>query len=493
MTMQQMDAYQQAAYDQISPTKRMIVLPYGSGKTWQAIRASVEAHDSDERFPEDRESVTALIFVISWNMPTWKREILLRYPEARVICGEQELRQASTEDEWPDVHTFVLFPHHRIAACEELLIKFHNVFGVATWVCDESTKFKNPRTQMVKAAHRIRKTFADARYLALTGKPCPEGYHELWAQFYWCYGETSPFGSSYYAFLHHWFVKSDYGYALNTAKKKEFLEIAVKHMVLFSPEEMNEHLEKLGTSRHYEMAMYEESPQQRALLDHLYTHWELPFPSYYEAEAAAEGAIEAIQTEEYWHTMSLAMKAQQIASGFYYNEHLVPTFLEANPKLDLLVHLLTTLLGEDDQRSIIVWYRFIAEGDMLYTILNAKGFFTVKGPEERALVAFSNFTDQLRPRVILMPCGISQGFNELVVADTCIFWSNVYSNELRGQQEARIDRLGQRNSYLRYIDLCSGRLADIEIVTALQAKNMSKARLNTIVRKYASLQPGNHS
>ena len=82
-----------------------------------------------------------------------------------------------------------------------------------------------------------------------------------------------------------------------------------------------------------------------------------------------------------------------------------------------------------------------------------------------------------------MPAQTSQGFNELVLADTNIFFSNVYSSELRDQAEKRINRLGQTNKVIQHIDLCSPRQEDIEIVTALQTKDLTLARLNTIVRR----------
>ena len=91
--------------------------------------------------------------------------------------------------------------------------------------------------------------------------------------------------------------------------------------------------------------------------------------------------------------------------------------------------------------------------------------------------------------VITMPINMSQGLNELVAADTNIFYSNSYSQETRSQAQARSNRLGQTSDFINHIDLCSPDMIDYEIVTALQGKNLTSARLDTIVNKYAGACP----
>src|SRR5690606_38015207 len=86
---------------------------------------------------------------------------------------------------------------------------------------------------------------------------------------------------------------------------------------------------------------------------------------------------------------------------------------------------------------------------------------------------------------IIMPITVSQGFNELVGADVAVYFSNVYSQELRNQAEHRIDRLGQKFPTITHVDLCGDHMGDAEVITALQCKNFSPERANAIVNKYA--------
>ena len=83
-----------------------------------------------------------------------------------------------------------------------------------------------------------------------------------------------------------------------------------------------------------------------------------------------------------------------------------------------------------------------------------------------------------------MPIDVSEGFNELAVADTAIFFSNDFSQEKRNQAEGRLPRPNNPADMVFHIDLASQDGRDLEVVTALQSKNLTKERLATITNKY---------
>ena len=191
--------------------------------------------------------------------------------------------------------------------------------------------------------------------------------------------------------------------------------------------------------------------------------------------------------QEYNYILQVMQKAQQIASGFYYTRELrtTPTDLRHNPKLDLLVELITELLGEDPNRQIIIWRAYRHEDNLISDRLILHNLSHVIGPDRHALGCFAPLlTHSLTapPSIIIMPIQTSEGFNELIGADTNIFYSNSYSQNSRAQAEARINRQGQASSIVTHIDLCTPGGADEAIVIALQSKQLTKERLTTIVR-----------
>jgi hypothetical protein len=494
--------YQHRKSKGISPISSFLELPYGSGKSIIALDYAAQRHTFSN------EGLIATILCMPRNILTWQVQIKRECPDWEIIIGEKGLRdlldyRGEGDSPYPAV---LLFPHHRIAPCFEQLRRLITQFDPpGTWIFDESTKIKNPKTQITQAAHALRLAAEGSpRFLALTGRACPEGWHEIWGQFQWCYGSANPLGETYYKFLNRWFIKHDYGYALDLMKQDAFFTLLDKHRVTFTTKDKEDFFVAKGIKdRRYVMEMYEETPEQRKILDHLYTHWELPLDDAVDDEPFSGKA------EEYSHAMALAAKAQQIASGFYYTGgkrtsitgqhdaegvgHIKTSerevnFLKWNPKLDALISVLRQLIEENPSRGIVVWHRYTAERDFISATLNMSGIRCVIGPDPEALIQFAcqDGVVESSPSVILMPCGVSQGFNELVRADTDIYFSNLYSAELRDQAEARIDRLGQKHTTITHIDMCSTRLADMEIVTALQSKTLTPERLNTIVRKHAA-------
>jgi hypothetical protein len=324
--------------------------------------------------------------------------------------------------------------------------------------------------------------------MILSGKPMPEAPFEIWSQYEFCYPRRNPLGQTYYTFLNRWFIKAGHDWALRLDRRDEFYQVVGRHCLEFDLRDLEEWRKVVGVNdARYLIETYEESSEQRNLLDYMYENWALPrtleiLDTEDEYDDCDQGVIGDVGDIEFNYTMSLQSKARQIASGFYYTPEGDVVELRHNPKLALLGGLVEDLIREKPNRAIVVWQLYKAERPQLLDLFERIGVHAVLGPSPEALAQFATKAAQ----AIIMPATSTQGFNELVRADTNIFYSSPYSTELREQAESRLVRIGQTSEVVNHIDLCSPRLIDRDIITALQTKSLSTARLKAIFNKYAS-------
>jgi hypothetical protein len=479
--MSEMFGYQRRSGERITPRRTGLFLPYGSGKSWLALEyAYMKWVMTEGYYPR----CVAVVFCKKRNLLTWKREIAKRYSEVGAVVIESAvgLQDALMNSERLPRPTFLLFPWTKVAHAEAQLHTFMHRFRPAAIIGDESTSIKNPRAQTTAAALRITASAPSCVRLLLTGNPKPESEREMWSQYQFAYAPHNPLGQTYYQFLNTWFVKTDYDWALSLNRRDEFYKVVRDHCIELRGEDLEEFLTVRGIEKiQYTIEYFEESAQQRRLTDYLWENWALP--SKPNLRLTAKSTQDSLI--EYDNTMALTMKAQQIAGGFYYDEDGTPQYLRSSNKLPVLMEVLRQLLDENPTRRIIVWYAFRAERELIGCELERSNLRFVYGPDDESLLAFAKPVFGFEtPNIILMPYGITQGFNELSTADTDIFYSQRYSQELRDQAEARIDRMGQLSSTTTHIDICSPRMQDAEIITALQCKSLTQSRLNTIVNRY---------
>jgi hypothetical protein len=372
-----------------------------------------------------------------------------------------------------DAPTIMLIPYHLLRTNIDTITSIYAHRTPTHIIADESTAIKHSSTQTAKAAINLSCLFAATPRLILTGDPKPESPIEIWSQFQFAYGSHNPLGSTYYKFLKRWFVRHDYGWSLRSDLYDQFYAtIETNSTWLTLDEAINIHAVTDKPYEQYVVEQYEQTDQQRHLLDVLFGEWCL---------ADAQG-----RDVNFSYTMQVYMKAQQIASGFYYmpipdgNGNEIIT-LASQPKVDLLIDVIDSLLQEwrssTTPRKIVVWHKFRAEQQILIPALSKYGLLV--GPDEDAIITFMQDPDI---HVILMPVDVGTSLNELsdAGADVNIFYSNDPSQEKRNQCEARLARVGNKHSMVLHIDLCSDQMRDADIVTALQSKCLTPARIATV-------------
>lgn len=464
--------HQESAYLQLKEGKRGLFHPYGLGKTWPSLAVVTDSFTSNDSF---------VVLCKKRNINTWKRELTKRNPSA-YACYE-----ITGGTDWQKVYDEAVATHVKVApdACQIFLLSYSilaskidyhiaylKVLNIKAIIADESTKIKNPKALVTKAALKLANALPHTYRMIMTGNPKPEGEYEVWSQFQ--FTGKNPFENTYYRFLHNWFVKPQFGPPVLKHGYERNFRTRLEHLgVWIHPTDLVKLRTELGLPfDQYIIERYELNETQRNLLKILYKTWALPDANNI--------------TFEMNYALSLNLKAQQICAGFYLDDsrEAVPLFEHALeiPKIKALREVLIELLKDNPTRKVIIWRKFKYENELI--LKGIEDMFRMPplvGPGADVLNAFYSLPEA---KVIIMPVDVSEGFNELVCADVSIFYSNDFSQEKRNQAEARINRMSQNSSIVLHIDLVSSDGRDNEVVIALQNKSLTPARLKTITNKY---------
>ena len=430
--------------------KLPLLLPYGSGKSWIVLEAIKHS-----------KSRQVIVLCKKRNIITWTKEITKRLPNVPIypIVGGSRKRLQTMLDSARSEQFIWLIPYsslHNVVRQIQWLIDFKIPLVIDWLIADESTTIKNPGAVTTKAALFLSKEYPNARKAILTGNIAPETFKEVWSQL--AFVDISRLGTTYYQFLRKWFVLGQFNqWTIDLDKQQRFLDILTQSSFLLTHEEYHQLMKKYPKSR-YVIEHYKCTPQQKKLLKNLYRDWELP--------------TSKSMMEQYNYAIILGTKAQQICSGFYYTEGETLTLASPNNKIKLLRSVVSDLLIENKHRKIVIWRKFKEEDSLIHDALQHK-YPVLVGPSASNLLCF----EHPLARIIVMPVQCSQGYNELVVADTNIFFSNDFSLEKRNQAESRIWRPTQQAKGITHIDLCSSDQRDYEVILALQNKELDKSKL----------------
>lgn len=440
--------YQLSLKDRVRRDRGLLSLRYGSGKSWIALMAIGRLLRSI-KVSEDYKCV-GLWFTRNRLQSTIIDELLKHstYTPHRL---DEMCSLPSRNDMIVVGHTWA---RTAIGELEQLIRKYRP--AVIVW--DESTKIKSPGAKISQGAHKLAAAHQLAvpkgLRLALTGNPIPESSMELWSQFQFLYTHANPLGDTYFKFRSKWYTPHETdGWHLRFERRSEFWRLVRKHTIYMSKEEWNDYRSINGLNITRSTVRYEASSEQRRLIEQLRTEWSLP-----------DGSID--DDEWYNHTITKLGKALQICNGFYYTETGV-TLLKSNPKASITAEIVGDIVAEG--RSVIIWRHFREDLRVLISALNRWIEYGIAvGPDEQEMSRF----ESRQALIIIMPITISEGFNELAIADTEIFFTNTYSQEMRDQAEYRINRpLIQKSPTITYIDIEGDGMRDSELRSAIQSKN----------------------
>lgn len=173
-------------------------------------------------------------------------------------------------------------------------------------------------------------------------------------------------------------------------------------------------------------------------------------------------------------------KMKQVTSGFI-NIYGDPVLMDAadNPRMSTFIDLVETLEENDDQQQFIVWAMFDQELEQIMSVLNKMGIPCAKYAGDTPKASRDDIIDNFQAGKIRAFVGNAAAGGigiTLTAANTAIYYSCSYDNELRKQSEDRCHRIGTVKT-VTYYDLIGEDTLDEDIMRSLS----NKSRLSDIV------------
>lgn len=335
---------------------------------------------------------------------------------------------------------------------EDFLKVDYNVF-----VCDESTKLKNPGAVKIDAAFAMRDK-ADHCWL-MSGSMAPNGPQDYWNQFYLMdYGAS--LGSEHWLFMEKTHYKN-HPYDKERKKKNEAI-------TFWTP--------------HPEGVMYVRDRTRPLMLVYkIQDCLDLPEMKFItlktELTTKQRKAYNELKEElctvidgEYVvakNNMSVMAKFSQITGGFVKNDQDEMMAFPENPKFDLLMDIIESI-SEDEKIIIWAWYQH--EVEFIYDELKKKKFnvgMIYGGMQNKVSKILKSF--KADSRILVANQAVIGHGHSFTFCHYMIFYSNPFDWELRFQAEKRLPRIGQKEAMFAY-DLACIDTIDIKLLRALKNK-----------------------
>jgi SNF2 family DNA or RNA helicase len=359
--------------------------------------------------------------------------------------------------------------------------KFLTAFPRTIMVVDESTRIKNPQAQRSKKVVKLG-TMATARRI-LSGTPLTRAPTDLFMQYQFL-REGILGTKSYRAFTSEFAVLLDPDDPEMIAIMKRLDgKSRVPPQVVKKDENgmpMFRNLEKLQRliaphsfrvtkkdalpylpDKVYKVKFFELTPKQREVYQRV--------EEDYEFLLKADDFLMNVSFE----AIAARTKLKQVTSGFI-NIYGEPVLLgpEDNPRMREFKELVGDLLDDDPERQIIVWAVYEQEILQIQAALEGMGIScrtyygdTKKGDREENIDDFQSG----KYRVFIGHAAAAGIGITLTAADTAIYYSVNFDNELRMQSEDRNHRIGTKTT-VTYWDLVAEDTIDLAIQRSLEMK-----------------------
>ena len=286
-----------------------------------------------------------------------------------------------------------------------------------TVIADESTRLKSFRLDHKKGRRSTALSFIvrhTGRWINLSGTPMPNGYQDLWGQF-WFVDQGQRLGRTYTNFLDHWFVKNEYTRAVRPrpGAAEEITVALMDVMMSLRVEDWFDLQEPMRTIREVELPS-----KVRGIYDEM--------EKEFYAEVGAVG-IEAVNSGV------KAQKLLELASGSLYDENSV-----AHEVHDLKNEALESVVNElQEPLMVVYWWEFDAPR-IRKAFPHARVY---RGEKDRA--------DWNAGKIDMLLINPAQGGHGLDFQDggrAICHYSHTWDAELRDQVNARLGPVRQEQS-----------------------------------------------
>ncbi|MFA5936562.1 MAG: DEAD/DEAH box helicase [Candidatus Paceibacterota bacterium] len=334
--------------------------------------------------------------------------------------------------------------------------KEYKAAGFYVWIGDESSEFKDMRTDKAQALERV--VTGIPFKIILNGDPMTERLEDLFGQFKILDGGAS-LGTSLTKFRSRYMQPDPSGYGW-CARRNSYTDIqrAIKdcsHWLTDADKIVMPTVERW----HVEVDMQE---QQQAVDNQL------------KGEFAATLNGSNIEVK---HAVALFVKRIQLAGGIFHPTDGTPPSAMPTNKLNVLLRV----AKDNPHSTIVVWHTYVAETELMrsWPWAGRKVYQYVDPEDASGLEAFAKSENG----VLLIRNSLCKGINQLTNVDISVFYSNPLSYRNRIQAEGRACRMTTENPVTHIIDITTKGGADAIVYNMLSQKRDTSLTL-TGLRKY---------
>lgn len=336
-------------------------------------------------------------------------------------------------------------------------------------IADESQNIKRWAARQTKCL--IKNSRIIPRRIAMSGTPIGNDIQDIWSQAKFI-DDGAVFGSSWWDFMNRYFIK-----LRPPAPPTWILKAGAHELIMAKLKKIAMHVHEDDVLKLppicFVVKSFEPSPEQKRVTKQLLEDWE------YELGQGKPVDIN--------HVVVQVSKLRQVAGGFLYPPKIdgktvgKTRYLEC-PKLKYLASLVNDDLKH--KPKIVIWAAFAAEIELIKRALSPKSKCVTYYGKNREMKreARKQFLTMPKVRVFIGQADSGVGMNELIGADTGIYYSNSTRVVSRLQSERRIRRIGsEKHQSITYYDLITEGSPDGKIHTSLKNnQDIAKTVLSAI-------------
>ena len=416
-----------------------LLMEMGTGKTLVAIGISSIMYQFGK--------VSKVLVVTPYSLlGVWESEIqrFAKVPvKVVVVKGTQEKKHELLKITDRDKLNFIIINYESAWRLESELLRV----GFQIVIADEAHKIKEGRTKQSKTLHKLGD---NAQYkLLLTGTLVTNREIDVWSQYRFL--NQHVFGSSFYNFRNHYFDMRGYG----------------NHTPVFRSSRTEEFLQRLHSIA-YRVTKAEALDLPDITEETRYVELEAKAAKLYvqlSKESFAEMERGEITTS---NVLTKILRLSQLTGGFIGDDgktvHAVST-----AKVDAMRDIIESAMA--DNKKLVIVARFVAELDAITALLEKSGigYAQVCGGVKDRVEEVRRFQEDDDCRVFVGQIAAAGLGLTLTAADTLVFYSVDYSMSNFIQAQARIHRIGAKNT-CHYIYLVARNTVDERVLKALRNK-----------------------
>jgi SNF2 family DNA or RNA helicase len=403
-----------------------IFMAPGTGKTLTAIRYCQSI----------RDDCLALVICRRDDFLTWKLELEEDgYSERSMVfisSGQDSLTVDTSEIHMDTYIRWVVVTYDLLKNPDVASVIYGIMFDIV--IADESHMIKH------WSSERAKKVIAVTRHipkrLAMTGTPITNDPQDVFTQALFI-DDGQTFGANYYSFREFFYIKSGFGWYIRKGAKDVIREKLAKIAYYVDEDDVMKLPKKRTIIKSCPMA-----GKQRRHYEKVLNEWETQL---------SDGTRVEID-----YVIVQIAKLRQIASGFMYVDG-KPIWFKS-PKLDMLDQALQDSYELGNKKKIVIWCSHTAEIEKILKLVKTRGIKAVGyygSNRKKKVQARLDFKNKKSVRLFVGQVDSGVGMNELVVADTAVYFSNSTKMVSRKQSEARIRRRGseihKRITYYDYV------------------------------------------